>query len=77
MPFEQRIRYEAFIENQKEIEHNWNHDFGDRKNELVVIGQHLDKEEITKDLNSCLCNNEELEIWKSGMTFEDPWPIDE
>lgn len=75
MPFEQRIRYEAFVENQKEIEANWNHDFGDRKNELVIIGQHLDKEQITKDLNDCLCNDQELEMWKNGMSFKDPWPI--
>lgn len=76
MPFDQRIRYEAFVENREEIESRWDQTFGDRKTELVIIGQALDKAQITKDLNECLCDDQELKQWKNGEHFNDPWPIE-
>ncbi len=76
MPYEQRIRYEAFVENRDEIESRWDKDFGDRKSELVIIGQVLDKEQITKQLNECLCTDEELFMWRNGEHFKDPWPVE-
>ena len=33
---------------------DWDEKFGDRMQKLVFIGQHLDKEAITKELDSCL-----------------------
>ncbi|GAB5528071.1 MAG: zinc metallochaperone GTPase ZigA [Roseivirga sp.] len=75
MPFEQRTRYEAFVENREEIEANWDKTFGDRKSELVIIGQQMDSGQISKDLNECLCNDEELLMWQHGDHFEDHWPI--
>ncbi len=75
MPFEQRSRYEAFVDNREEIEANWDKTFGDRKSELVIIGQQLNREQITCDLNECLCNEQELLMWKNGKPFEDHWPI--
>lgn len=75
MPFEQRIQYQAFVENREEIESGWDKAFGDRKSELVIIGQQMDREQINKDLNECLCNDEEILIWENGGHFEDQWPI--
>ncbi len=49
MPYEQRIMFNAFVENQQEIESNWNKRFCDRKNEIVFIGQDMDEAEITAD----------------------------
>jgi len=34
--------------------HDWDDQYGDRMQKLVFIGQHLDKEQITKDLDFCL-----------------------
>ena len=75
MPFEKRSRYMSFIENQKEIESNWDKEFGDRKNEIVFIGQEMDKAQITNELDACLANDNELDSqrWKEG--YEDKWPI--
>lgn len=75
MPFEKRIRSLVFIENQDEIEKDWNKDFGDRKNEIVFIGQKLDEAMIRSSLNSCLSTDEELDTqkWKDG--YEDKWPV--
>ena len=75
MPYERRIRYVSFIENQQLIESGWDASFGDRKNEIVFIGQDMDEEKIKADLEACLLTEEELktESWKVGR--EDEWPV--
>ena len=75
MPYEKRIRYVSFIENQKQIEAGWDKTFSDRKNEIVFIGQDMDEAEITSELESCLSTDEELSHynWKDG--YDDQWPI--
>ena len=75
MPFEERSRYLAFIENQREIESEWHKVFGDRKNEIVFIGQEMNKEMMIARLNECLSTDEELKTskWRSG--YQDQWPI--
>ncbi|MEM8568297.1 MAG: GTP-binding protein, partial [Bacteroidota bacterium] len=53
----------------------WDDAFGDRKNEIVFIGQDMDEELIRSDLDTCLCTEDELatNFWVKG--FEDHWPI--
>lgn len=75
MPFKDRIRYESFVENRSQIESNWNKKFGDRANELVIIGQDLKKDHIWSELEACLCTEEEIDAWQKGLDFNDPWPI--
>lgn len=76
MSFTERSNYAAFIENQKQIESDWDIQFGDRKIELVFIGQYLDKEEMIAQLNTCLITDEEAKIWKDGAYPKlDQWPI--
>ena len=58
-----------------EINARMNHEYGDRQQELVFIGQHLDQEHVTRLLNECLLTNEEYELGPaSWMSFEDPLP---
>ncbi|MEM7161201.1 MAG: GTP-binding protein [Bacteroidota bacterium] len=75
MPFQERIHYASFIENQGSIESGWDGTYGDRKNEIVFIGQELDEESMRGDLDSCLISEEEADrgIWKDGG--EDEWPV--
>ncbi|MEM6700408.1 MAG: GTP-binding protein, partial [Bacteroidota bacterium] len=75
MPLYQRNRYVSFIENQEEIEADWSERFGDRKNEIVFIGQDMDEQSIRRELDECLMTEEELhtEDWKNG--YEDDWPV--
>ena len=76
MPFSERIKYASFIDNQEEIESGWEKDFGDRKIELVFIGQNLNVDAITHELDLCLLNENELVELKSGnLSLEDRWPI--
>lgn len=76
MPFGERIGNPTFIQNQKQIESNWDSVFGDRKNELVFIGQFLQKEKLAQELNDCLLTDWEAELWKNGLLEqEDKWPV--
>ncbi len=76
MSFEKRIRNLTFIENQDQIEKDWHKDFGDRKNEIVFIGQDMDEQQIKSNLNACLSSDEELNTqkWKDG--YDDTWPVE-
>jgi len=75
MPFKERTQYAGFIENQTYIESGWDKKFGDRKNEIVFIGQDMDEESIKSDLDSCLSTEDELSanFWVDG--YKDHWPI--
>ena len=76
MPFSERINYADFVNNQQMIESEWSSDFGDRKIELVFIGQQLDVSAITKKLDECLLNQEEVIEWKDGrLQLTDNWPV--
>jgi G3E family GTPase len=75
MSFKERISYAAFVENQQAIESKWDKQFGDRENELVIIGQDLDKDAITGELQNCLCTESEIRDMEAGLRFKDPFPI--
>ena len=76
MPFSERINYADFVNNQQMIESEWSSDFGDRKIELVFIGQQLDVSAITNKLDECLLNEEEVSEWKDGkLQLTDNWPV--
>ncbi|MDM1554938.1 GTP-binding protein [Chryseobacterium indologenes] len=74
MSLNHRVQYASFIENQEFIESRWDKNWGDRINELVFIGQHLDKEQILQNLTHCLINDFEKELFNRKAEFEDPFP---
>lgn len=61
-----------------EIESIWDEQTGDRRQELVIIGQHLNQELLTEALDQCLLTQSELKSGpESWETLEDPftpWP---
>ena len=48
--------------------------FGDRRCHLTVIGDKSQIDPFTEALESCFLTDEEIEIWRSGGEFVDPWP---
>ncbi|MEL7271290.1 MAG: GTP-binding protein [Bacteroidota bacterium] len=48
--------------------------FGDRYCDLTVIGDVTQVDRFTNALNSCFLTDEEIELWRNGYDFEDPWP---
>ncbi|MFN6945650.1 MAG: GTP-binding protein [Cytophagaceae bacterium] len=70
-----REEWEAYNVDEDFIESRMDPEWGDRNNELVIIGQDLDKEKILQEFTNCLCNEEEIHLYKKGMEFTDDWPI--
>ena len=48
--------------------------FGDRHNELTLIGLKADRESFAAALKEALCTDEEVIAWQKGEVFTDPWP---
>jgi G3E family GTPase len=73
-PLHQRIQNPYFMENREAIEENWDHVWGDRKQELVFIGQKINHEAITRALERCLLRDWEEDMYWDGEAFVDPFP---
>ena len=76
MPFESRIQQYAFVENQDHIEKDLDTTFGDRKNEIVFIGQDMDEALVRSHLDSCLATDDEIKSHKWEEGYEDSWPVE-
>ncbi|MEC3877380.1 GTP-binding protein [Chryseobacterium salviniae] len=74
MPMSQRAMYPSFAENQKFIESKWDKDWRDRQNEMVFIGQDLEKEKMIAELEKCLLKDNEKYMFDRKISFEDPFP---
>jgi G3E family GTPase len=76
MSFSERINYASFMDNKDHIESDWDALFGDRKIELVFIGQHLNKEKMIAELQDCILTDLEIEKWEKQLfPQQDQWPI--
>jgi G3E family GTPase len=66
----------ADTENRSAIRATWEAAYGDRRQELVFIGQHLDPEAIRARLDACLLTDEEMRLGPSGWrsTLAEPVP---
>lgn len=78
MPFSERIKYSNFIENQLIIEERWSLNYGDRLNEIVIIGIQIDEESIVQQLDSCVCSEDEcVDFFNGVFPQKDSFPIQE
>lgn len=75
MPYAQRIQYASFADNQQAIEQRWHKQWGDRLNELVFIGQDMNKEQIIADLEQCLLQEDEYHLTGNTAALPDPFPL--
>lgn len=77
MPFGERIKFQNFADNQEIIEERWTAEFGDRLNELVIIGINLNEKEVRNQMERCICTDEEIMLMQNGMfDTKDDFPIE-
>jgi G3E family GTPase len=69
----ERELYNDYLENRTEIHRDWDDDFGDRKNELVFIGQEMDNDELKKSLEQCLLTPTEIIDYNIKTNFKNPF----
>jgi G3E family GTPase len=52
--------------------------WGDRRQEIVVIGRSMDRAELTRRMDACLLTDEEMTLKMAGWKkFKDPFPVAE
>lgn len=64
MPEEVRYQYPDYADIRNDLLARWHPEWEDRKNELVFIGQNLDKEKCLAELEACLLTAEEENDWR-------------
>lgn len=72
----ERAMNSAYLENQDLIQKKWDRTWGDRLNELVIIGRDFDKSKVAQELSECLCTDDECERVFGEQKFNDSWPLD-
>ena len=75
MPYAERMNYQSFVDHQTMIEKKWSKQWGDRMNELVFIGQDIEKEKMIADLESCLLQDNENYLFDLKIQLDDPFPL--
>jgi G3E family GTPase len=76
MSKENRLSHPAYLDNKDYIESKWSSKFGDRANEIVIIGHNLNQEKIQIELDTCLATEDELNITVMEKGYEDEWAVD-
>lgn len=63
----------------KMIEKNWQEPWGDARQEIVIIGRGMDRDDLTYKLNSCLLTEEEFQTLDDATlrAMPDPFPKDD
>lgn len=75
IPLRERAQRADYLANQDFIMKKWHRQWGDRLNELVLIGQQLDKDALTHQLQACQLTEMEAQAYAEGVVFPDPWPL--
>ena len=66
-PWWAEIAKEDWPENlEQNIKPLWREPYGDRQQEIVIIGQSLEKESMTQRLDRCLLSDEEMDLGPAG-----------
>ncbi|MEI5983741.1 GTP-binding protein [Sphingobacterium sp. PU5-4] len=73
MPEEMRYRYPGYADVRNDLLKRWHPEWEDRKNELVFIGQNLDKEKCLSELEACLLTEDEADDWRFS-SWKDEFP---
>ncbi len=68
-------RWPEHPEERERILANWHGSYGDRRQQIVFIGQNIDEDRVRSELDACLLTDAELALKPEGWKeFEDPLP---
>jgi len=73
MNLAERKQYTDYLENRNEIHAGWDENFGDRKNELVFIGQEMHGQNLKRSLEECLLTSTEIINYQNNILFKNPF----
>jgi hypothetical protein len=60
---------------RRDIDENWTEPFGDRRQELVLIGIDMDESDLRKRFDSCLLDEVEMNAGRAAWSeLSDPFP---
>ncbi|REI21859.1 GTP-binding protein [Staphylococcus felis] len=65
----------AILQEREDVRADWDPEYGDRHIQLVIIGVDLDEDAITKELDACLINSDEIDLDWSKLENPYPWQI--
>ncbi|MNJ43083.1 putative metal chaperone YciC [compost metagenome] len=74
--FSEQEQQEVF-RSEPEILQKWDEQWGDRTNEIVFIGIHMNRNDIEETLDQCLLTDEEMSMNWSSFRNPLPWISDE
>ncbi len=63
------------LSERPEVKANWDPEYGDRETQFVIIGSDLDVDEITKSLDECLINADEIDQDWSQLKDSYSWVL--
>lgn len=66
---------QEILRSRPEVKENWDPEYGDRETQFVIIGSDLNKEEITKALDQCLLNLEEIDTDWTKLNEPYQWQL--
>lgn len=66
---------QEILRSRTEVKENWDPEYGDRETQFVIIGSDLNKEEITKALDQCLLNSEEIDTDWTKLNEPYQWQL--
>ena len=66
---------QEILRSRPEVKENWDPEYGDRETQFVIIGSDLNKEEITKALDQCLLNSEEIDADWTKLNEPYQWQL--
>ncbi|RIN95745.1 GTP-binding protein [Mammaliicoccus sciuri] len=66
---------QEILRSRPEVKENWDPEYGDRETQFVIIGSDLNKKEITKALDQCLLNSEEIDTDWTKLNEPYQWQL--
>ncbi|MGK9044913.1 GTP-binding protein [Mammaliicoccus vitulinus] len=63
------------LDDRPEVKENWDPEYGDRETQFVIIGSDLNVDEITKSLDKCLVDSQEIDADWSQLYDPYEWQL--